>query len=203
MIIYRTIAVGAATLALSYLATLAPWAYAADPITDLAPVALNLDGELLKPGLAVTYHFSKFNHIDELIGFAAVREGTVGEPLAKLDYNTGNGHVLTTDRSKLVGANINGFIQFPVPGKYMIATQSNDGIQLNIGGKLIEEDPGVHSDRFSDLIPVVIEKAGWYPLQLWYYQKKGTATLELYWLEPGKEGDLKFVPEKAFAHVAK
>ena len=46
MIIYRTIAVSAATLALSYLATLAPWAYAADTITGLAPVAQNLDSEL-------------------------------------------------------------------------------------------------------------------------------------------------------------
>ncbi len=42
---------------------------------------------------------------------------------------------------------------------------------------------------------------GWYPLSLWYFERKNTSTLELYWLKPGEEGRLSFVPADALAHA--
>ena len=85
-------------------------------------------------------------------------------------------------------------------GTYTIAMQSNDGVDLKIGGKRVVYDPLVHSDRFSDLILVEIAEPGLYPLHLLYFEKQITATLELYWLKPGGGGQLDFVPEEAFAN---
>jgi hypothetical protein len=125
----------------------------------------------------------------------------VGEPILILDYFVGDGDVLTSGRVDHVGADIRGFMKFPVAGTYTIAMQSNDGVDLKIGGKRIVYDPDVHSDRFSDLIPVEITAPGWYPLHLLYFEKQVTSTLELYWLKPGGDGQLDFVPEEAFAHL--
>jgi len=113
----------------------------------------------------------------------------------------GDGDVLTSGRADHVGADIRGYMNFPVAGTYTIAMQSNDGVDLKIGGKRIVYDPDVHSDRFSELIPVEIATPGWYPLHLLYFEKQVTSTLELYWLKPGGDGQLDFVPEEAFAHL--
>ena len=52
---------------------------------------------------------------------------------------------------------------FPRAGRYVLALQSNDGVSLSIDGQRILADPGVHTDRFSELVRVDIAKAGWYP----------------------------------------
>ena len=92
-------------------------------------------------------------------------------------------------------------MNFSEAGDYVLAMQSNDGVRLEIGGKLIINDPTVHSDRFSELITVQITEPGWSPLSLQYFERKATSTLELYWLKPGEEGRLGFVPAEALAHV--
>jgi len=123
-----------------------------------------------------------------------------GEPILILDYFVGDGDVLTSGRADHVGADIRGYINFSVAGTYTMAMRSNDGVDLKIGGKRVVYDPDVHSDRFSDLMPVEIAEPGWYPLHLLYFEKQVTSTVELYWLKPGDTGQLDFVPEEAFAH---
>ncbi len=54
-----------------------------------------------------------------------------------LNYFVGDGDVLTSGRADHVGADIRGFMKFPVAGTYTIAMQSNDGVDLKIGGKRI------------------------------------------------------------------
>ncbi len=108
--------------------------------------------------------------------------------------------MLSSDREDGVGAIIEGLINFPVAGVYSMAMQSNDGVELAIGGETILSDPTVHADRFSGLVTVEIDRPGWYPLDLLYFEKRNTSTLELYWLLPGEEGGLDFVPPSAFAH---
>jgi len=154
----------------------------------------------LKPGLAVIYHFSMVRNMRQLRRYAEPRKGDVGKPLPQLNYHTGYGKVLTTDRNIGVGAKIHGFIKFDKPGIYQLKVHSNDGVQLYLSGKLVFEDPVVHSDEMSDPIPVRIDKPGWYPLLIWYFQRKGTATLELYWQSPGGSESV-LVPATAFAHT--
>ncbi|MBO6783891.1 MAG: hypothetical protein JJ899_11560 [Alphaproteobacteria bacterium] len=170
-------------------------------MTGLQPASPQPAADQLKPGLSVTYYFNKFNHTREIPEWAKYKDGVQGEPIAMLDYFVGDGDVLTSGRADHVGADIRGYINFPVAGTYTIAMQSNDGVDLNIGGKRVVYDPDVHRDRYSDLVPVVIETPGWYPLRLLYFEKQVTSTVELYWLKPGGGGQLDFVPAEAFGHI--
>ena len=129
-------------------------------------------------------------------------KGIMGEPLEMLDWNTGDGPVLTHANDDGIGARITGFINFEKAGDYMMAIQSNDGVRLSIGGQLVIDDPDVHGDRFSPNVTLQVPRAGWYPLYLLYFERKGTSTLELYWQPPGAEG-FDFVPGEAFAHRSK
>ena len=193
--IARTLAVAALGLALATGSV-----SAADKVFGLKPAMPQPAASDLKPGLAVTYDFHKFDDTREILDWAKYREGVPGEPILILDYFVGDGEVLTSGRTDFVGADIRGYMHFPVAGTYTIAMHSNDGVDLKIGGKRVVYDPGVHSDRFSDLVPVEIAEPGWYPLHLLYFEKQVTSTVELYWLKPGDTGQLDFVPEEAFGH---
>jgi hypothetical protein len=154
----------------------------------------------LKPGLAVDYHFTYVRTIQQLLRYAEPRKGEAGKPLPQLNYHTGFNNVLTSDRNIGVGAKIHGFVKFDKPGVYQLKVNSNDGVRLILGGKQIYELGDVHPDEMSDPIPVKIDQPGWYPLLIWYFQRKGTATLELYWQPPGGTESV-LVPPSAFAHI--
>ena len=174
---------------------------AADLLSGLKSATPQPGAGDLRPGLGVTYYYNVFNDTSEIPDWAKYKDGVKGEPILILDYFVGDGDVLTSGRGDEVGADIRGYISFPVAGTYTIAMRSNDGVDLKIGGVRIVHDPGVHSDRFSELTPVEITTPGWYPLHLLYFEKRVTSTLELYWLKPGGSGQLDFVPEEAFAHI--
>ena len=175
----------------------------AETFTGLKPLAEQPDPAAREPGLAVTYYFGIFNLVDEIVEVAKLEEGQRGPAIPALDYKVGSGAVLTSGRADGVGADIRGLINFSRAGTYMMALQSNDGVRLELGGKLLFSDEGVHADRFSKLVPVEIETPGWYPLSILYFEKRNTATLQLYWTRPGDQGGLTFVPPDAFAHLSK
>lgn len=175
---------------------------AAEDVSGLMPATPQPAADTLKPGLAVTYYWNKFDDTREITEWAKYREGTPGEPIAMLDYWVGEGEVLTSGRVNFVGAHIQGLIHLSKAGTYTFSTHSNDGIDLKIGGKQIVKDTGVHSDRYSDLVNVQISQPGWYPVDLLYFEKQVSSTLELYWLQPGESGQLNHVPAEAFAHIA-
>jgi hypothetical protein len=153
----------------------------------------------LTPGLAVEYTYAKVNWIEQLKG----RKFEPGPPLENVNYRWGGGNVLTSKSREEVGAIINGFIRLEKAGVYGFEITSNDGVQVEIGGQVLHEDPGVHSDATSDRINVKIDQPGWYPLRIVYFQKKGTASLVLAWVGPGEKGRAVPVPAKAFGHVKK
>lgn len=191
-----------AALLAAALAVLLAASPASGAITGLAPADPQPDPAQLEPGLSVKYHFAIFNTIQGMImrtGGASTAQP--GEPLKQLNYRVDFGDVLTSNRQDGVGAFIKGFIRFDSPGTYVFQVQSNDGVQLDIGGKTIHSDPEVHPDTMSDPLPVEITAAGWYPIEVIYFEKRNTSTLELYWKKPGETGDFVFVPPEAFAHL--
>lgn len=193
---------GAAALTVAFLAgtlllTAAP---AGAAITGLKPADPQPASGKLTPGLAVKYHYAIFNTIEGMImrtGGAETAEP--GQPLKQLNYKTGFGSVLSSGRQDGVAAFIDGFIKFDKPGTYTFKVQSNDGVELKIGGEMIFTDPEVHPDTFSEPLPVEISSAGWYPISVIYFEKRNTSTLQLYWKTPGQAGDFAFVPAEAFA----
>lgn len=173
----------------------------AETVAGLAPLAEQPNAAALQPGLAVTYYYNIFNFVGEIPEFARSGDGEAGDPIRALDYNVGSGKVLTSRHNDGVGAQIRGLVNFSEAGTYHLAVRSNDGVELSIGGRTIVSDPTVHTDRFSELIPVEIVEPGWYPLDLLYFEKRNTSTLELYWSRPGEDEGLEFVPAEAFAHL--
>jgi hypothetical protein len=169
-------------------------------VKTVAPIA-QPDPASLAAGLAVTYHFHLFNTVAEIPQWARTNESVVGAPLPALDYSVGSGNVLTSGRPDGVGATIKGLIRFPAAGRYVLAMQSNDGVSLSIGGERILADPGVHTDRFSELVRVDIAEPGWYPLDLLYFEKRNTSTLQFYWAREAAGESLRLVPPEALAHI--
>ena len=169
---------------------------ATEAISDLQPATPQPQAGDLTPGLAVEYLPGFIRHVDRL---EHVGPGEPGPPLDRLDWNSQQGEVLTSGRTDGIGARITGFIRFPAQGGYLLTIQSNDGVRLRISDRVIIEDPDVHIDRYSPEVLVNIERSGWYPLHLLYFERKNTSTLELYWQPPDADR-FDLVPAGAFAH---
>jgi hypothetical protein len=169
----------------------------AELLTGLKPADPQPTAEQLQPGLAVGYSFGRYNHLRDFM-FEKFQKG---KPLPNLDYRSGAGTVLTSGERDLVGALITGFIRFEKAGTYGFDVTSNDGVRVEISGRVLYEDPTVHSDDMSDRIDVKIDQPGWYPLKILYYEKKGTSTLVLRWDSGDPKGKMNPVPGAAFAHL--
>lgn len=189
-------------------AILARPAAAQQPVTGLLPLSPQPAAASLNPGLAVRYYFGEFDFMWEMERLVRIREGHAGAPIPAIDtfYESYTDDVLTADRAQGVGALMNGLIHFDEPGLYHIAMWSNDGVRLEIGGQFIFEDPDKHANgnRLSPNIPVQVPEAGWYPLNINYFQKKGTWALDLLWFKPGEgpDGEPPIVPSEAYAHLS-
>ncbi len=171
---------------------------AAQMIEGAKPAAPQPADDQLAPGLAVSYVYQYFNDLSEMMG----HEGKPGEPLANLDATPGRGQpVLTSIKPMGVGAFIRGFIKLDKPGTWTFRVNSNDGVEVLIGGEQIHIDPYKHSDTMSPPILFKVDEPGWYDIAVDYFQRKGTATLQLLWTAPDG-GAEEIVPPAAFARLA-
>lgn len=170
---------------------------------EITPLSPQPDEGALQPGLAVTYYYDFYRHIDHIVKKMNSESGVDGEPLPALNYRVGTGIVLSADRNDGVGAHIRGVINLDQPGTYWFALESNDGVRFALGGEILLEDPDVHADQWSNVATVEVTEPGWYPVELLYFERKNTSTLRLVWKNPeiGESGKFKPVPEKCFAHL--
>lgn len=159
------------------------------------------DAAALEPGLAVRYYYARLTHIDRLVEWIEMEPGNEGPPLTQIRSSVGIGDVLTSKGSDLVGALITGFIRLDTAGTYTFHITSNDGVRLTIGGVMMHEDPTVHPDTLSPPLVMPVETPGWYPIEILYYEKKGTSTLILEWHHPDGPGR-QVVPPEALAHLS-
>ena len=86
-----------------------------------------------------------------------------------------------------------------IPGTYRFQAMSNDGLRVTVNNKRVIFDPPVHSDRLSETGEVIIANPNWYPIAVKYYQRKGSARLELYWQPPGAKV-FEIIPADAYGH---
>lgn len=170
----------------------------AQMVEGAVPVSPQPAEDQLQPGLAVSYVEEYFNDLSEMMG----AEGVPGEALANLDAQPARGEpVLTSGKPMGVGAFIRGLIKLDKPGTWTFRVNSNDGVQVTIGGQLVHVDPYKHSDAMSPPIMFKVDEPGWYDIAVDYFQRKGTATLQLLWTAPDG-GAEEIVPPAAFAHMA-
>ena len=165
------------------------------------PVAKSLSMETaVEPGLPVYFRYSFYRHIDRMpTDDSMMTEGKPGQPVAFLNHQFKES-VFDSNSEKGVGVFLKGYLKMDVPGTYQFKAMSNDGIRVIVNGEIVVLDTTVHSDRFSEIGQVTIARPGWYPLTVKYFQRKGTARLELYWLPPGGR-DFEIVPATAYGHI--
>ena len=170
-------------------------------VKKLGPPVADIDEQLLEPGLSVIYFHGFYRNLAQMPrGKNAIEKGIPGKPILYLDHQFGEDIVFDSGRSKGVGMQMDGFIRFETPGKYIFQARTNDGFRFAIDGRTIIEDPSVHSDRMSQRTIVEVTKPGWYPVQVLYFQRKGTATIQLFWQAPENDQQVP-VPAQAYAHL--
>ncbi|MDP6589794.1 MAG: PA14 domain-containing protein [Alphaproteobacteria bacterium] len=155
-------------------------------------------GEGMRAGLKIDYYYGDFGHVDKVLEYVASNDSIPGEPMPNLDFRGGEGKPVFNQKHKnYVAAIITGFINFPSAGTHMIKVRSNDGVRIAIAGLTVFEDPKPHPDRTSDPVPVKVSEAGWLPIEIVYFERKGSWSLELTWQQ---DGDFSAIPASHFAH---
>lgn len=79
-----------------------------------------------------------------------------------------------------------GQVQPPVDGSYTFFTRSDDGVRLWVNGKLLIDHWANHSPVDDQSVPVVLEAAKKYDIQMEFYESTGGATAQLSWMYAGQ-----------------
>lgn len=151
----------------------------------------------LQPGLLPAYYY---NYFARNVGMMPKGKGKAGQPILELNHQFGRGEVFDSGTNRGVGVRMKGALHFPATGTYTLQTLSNDGVRVYLNDKLVLSDPTQHSDQLSPESAVSVSVAGWYPIRIDYFQRKGTAALKLYWKTPGSD-ERVIVPAKALGHL--
>lgn len=181
---------------------------------DLKPIDPQPAESAIRPGVKVWY-FEEFylKHVDEMPkGDPPFSWGFAGEPILILDkkYKLGE-KFYGSGYHRGISCIINGMLKFPEPGEYVLVANANDGIRVYVGEKVVLNDPYWHGsgDEFTPeahvtISPleanVAISTPGWYRFKIKFFQRKGTATLQMFWKKPGDE-EFRFIPEEAYGHI--
>ncbi len=161
------------------------------------------EAKAVRPGLMPRY-FTKFfaRNVQRLPpdGSTGYKNWPGTEPILQLNNQFGHGKVFGSGTNRGIGIRMRGVFSFPEPGTYTFQALSNDGIKMFLAQRLVVSDPEQHSDRLSPEATVNIPEAGWYPVRIDYFQRKGTAALKLFWKIPNST-TMSIVPASAYGHL--
>jgi len=176
-------------------------ANAADKVPAPAPLEPQPAASALQPGLQMLYFSGDFKHVENMPKTPAdLAKGKRGAPVPNLAASTDAGPMWGIESSyEYFGAHFTGLIRLEA-GEYTFLAKSNDGVRVHLGRTRVVDDPDIHVDRLSRPVKVAVGKAGWYPITVQYFQRKGTARLELMWQPPGASAPV-IVPGSVLAHV--
>ena len=151
----------------------------------------------LKSGLSVKYAYpldvKNLNQAERYL-----KKGKAGEPLSGLDYrDTGPGEkALTSTQVENVAAAISGYVKFDSPGTYTVDFLTNDGLDARIGGQTVGYFDGRQACRETEAVEVEVPQAGWYPIEITYFQRVGTSCLHM----RAGVGEPDWMPNTAFGY---
>jgi len=173
-----------------------------EPVSWPQPAFSQTEKKQTSPGLSVIYYSKKIRYIDEMPDSNwMTTNGTPGEPIPMIAHKFGNGEVFGSGKSREICVQMQGYLNFMETGLYRIKANSNDGIHVFLDNKKILDDPDVHAARFTPEAEIEIRQPGQYAVLLRYFQRKGTATLEMYWKTPEAES-FDIIPAMAYSHVS-
>ena len=172
-------------------------------VASAAPLKLqpaNPQPGSVKSGLNVRYGYAadKFKKLNLARSIYNSSQKKAGKPLAGLDYrDTEFGDMtLTSKAAWYLTAQINGYYHFPAAGVYDIEFYVNDGIDSRIGGQRVGYHDGIQGCQGTVVTQVEAPKAGWYDLDIFYFQNAGTACLMMKMGPTG--GKRSWVSNKSF-----
>ncbi len=156
----------------------------------------------LVPGLRVLYFYGMYRNIRQVPdGDRAILEkGIPGAPILIIDNQFGESEVFESGRNKGVGVQLKGYLHLEKKGFYQFQALSNDGVEVIIDGSSVLIDADVHSDRLSKIETLSVPEPGWHQLMVKYFQRKGTATIKLFWKIPGNDA-FEVIPASAYGHL--
>ena len=164
------------------------------------PVFLTATEQQTDPGLSVVYASCKIRHSGEMPSSKWMAEkGVPGEPIRIIAHKFGSGEVFGSGKNRTVCVQMQGYLNFKESGNYLIKANSNDGIRVFLDNKMILNDPDVHAERFTPAAEIEIKQTGRYLILVRYFQRKGSATLEMYWKTPGADR-FDIIPAMAYSH---
>lgn len=151
----------------------------------------------LKTGLSVKYAYPlDVKSLNQATRY--LKKGKAGQPLKGLDYRdtAPNEKALTSTQVEHVAAEIKGYVKFDSPGVYTIDFYTNDGLDARISGQQVGYFDGRQTCQGTRPVQVEVPQAGWYPLEMTYFQRVGTSCLMM---RAGK-GSPEWMPNKAFGY---
>lgn len=166
-----------------------------------------LDDESVKnrliPGLSVLYFNGMYRHVWRVPDgdSAFFEKGRPGSPISMINSEFGDGEVFDSGRNRGVGVQIKGYLHLEQQGIYQFQAMSNDGVEIIVDGARILIDPDVHSDRLSKIGTLAVQDTGWHTLMVKFFQRRGTATLKIYWKKPG-DNAFELIPAKVYGHLS-
>lgn len=177
-----------------------PVEYAPLYIKDVKPDIISL--ERLQKGLDVIYYLEYFER--DLNSIPKTKNSSYktvkGKPILELNHQFGKEEVFDSGTNRGVAMRMKGYIFFDKKGEYQLQALSNDGIGVMLGGKVVISDPEQHADRLSNIGYVTIDQPGYYAALIEYFQRKGTASLKLFWKTPDSSESVP-IPQNAYVHL--
>ncbi len=144
----------------------------------------------LAPGLNVKYGYASDKFKSLRLARSIYNSGAKpGKPLRGLDYrDTEFGeNALTATAPWYLTARITGYFRIDAPGVYDIEFFVNDGLDATIGGQRVGYADGINPCEGTVVTQVEAPVAGWYDLDLFYFQNAGTACLMMKMGPTGKK----------------
>ena len=84
-----------------------------------------------------------------------------------------------------------GYIKAPATGAYSIRTLSDDGVRLTLNNIMIINNWTLHGSTW-DMATVNLQEGKYYPVELEFFERGGSAVIQLHWVPPG--GSLESIP---------
>lgn len=153
----------------------------------------------VKAGLNVSYSYPEDVKSLSEARAALKQRKERGAPLSGLDHrDTNEGDItMTSKRAQHVVAHITGYMKFDKAGVYDIEFLTNDGLQAKVGGQLVGHFDGRQTCDTTVMTEVNVPVAGWYPVDIVYFQRLGTACLHMRMGPSG--GRVTWVKDAVFA----
>ena len=101
------------------------------------------------------------------------------------------------NQSEYFGFQYSGFISLPETAVYTFFTDSDDGSQLFIGGKLVVDNDGLHG--MTEEIGVIALSAGFHPIRVTFFEKTGGDQLKVNY--QGPKINKQVIPPQVLFHI--